>query len=50
MLKNCVTCGKQTKVYSEFPCPSCGTKLARCQHCRLISNPYKCNKCGLDGP
>lgn len=50
MLKNCVTCGKQTKDYSEFPCPGCGVKMARCKHCRLISNPYKCKKCATEGP
>jgi Zn-ribbon RNA-binding protein len=50
MLKNCSTCGKQTKKYSEFGCTSCGAMIARCDHCRLVSNPYKCPKCGVDGP
>ncbi|VVB98706.1 Uncharacterised protein [uncultured archaeon] len=50
MLKNCVTCGKQTREYSEFPCPECGTKMARCRHCRKISQPYACPSCGKQGP
>jgi len=50
MLKNCQTCGKQTKKYSEFPCVGCGVDIVRCDHCRQISNPYKCQKCGREGP
>jgi predicted RNA-binding Zn-ribbon protein involved in translation (DUF1610 family) len=50
MLKNCVTCGKQTRDYSEFPCSECGTKMARCKHCRQISLPYACPSCGKAGP
>ena len=50
MLKNCTTCGKQTKLYSAFPCVECGEQIVRCFHCRKISNPYKCPKCGRDGP
>ena len=50
MLKNCVTCGKQTREYSEFPCPECSTKMARCIHCRKISLPYTCPSCGKIGP
>ena len=50
MLKNCHTCGKQTKKYAEFPCVGCADKIVRCDHCRQISNPYKCKKCGQEGP
>jgi len=50
MLKNCITCGKQTREYAEFPCVECGEKITRCQHCRKISLPYKCKKCGKEGP
>lgn len=50
MLKNCNTCGKQTREYSEVPCVGCGKMLVRCKHCRQISNPYKCPHCGQEGP
>jgi len=51
MLKNCTTCGKQTKRFAEFPCPACGEeKIVRCNHCREIVSPYKCPKCGKEGP
>ncbi|MFH1285213.1 MAG: zinc finger domain-containing protein [Candidatus Micrarchaeota archaeon] len=51
MLKNCTSCGKQTKEYSAFPCPSCGEEtIVRCKHCREIINPYKCKRCGYAGP
>ncbi|MFH1094643.1 MAG: zinc finger domain-containing protein [Candidatus Micrarchaeota archaeon] len=50
MLKNCFTCGKQTREYAEFPCVNCGKSVVRCKHCAKISNPYKCPSCGQDGP
>lgn len=50
MLKNCTTCGKQTKSYSEFPCVECGSNIVRCNHCRMISNKYRCTSCGREGP
>ncbi len=51
MLKNCSSCGKQTKQYAEFPCPGCGESvIVRCYSCRQISIPYKCEKCGRQGP
>ncbi|MBM3229983.1 DUF1610 domain-containing protein [Candidatus Parvarchaeota archaeon] len=51
MLKNCTTCGKQSREYSEFLCPDCGkASIIRCAHCRQISNPYKCPECGAVGP
>ena len=50
MLKNCTTCGKQTKDYSKFPCPKCDAEIIRCKHCRQISLPYTCPSCGQNGP
>ncbi|MCX8196720.1 MAG: zinc finger domain-containing protein [Candidatus Micrarchaeota archaeon] len=50
MLKSCITCGKRTKSYAEFPCPECGSKIVRCPHCRKISLPYSCPACGRAGP
>lgn len=37
------------KEFTEFPCPDCSSKLVRCNHCREIKNPYKC-ECGFTGP
>jgi predicted RNA-binding Zn-ribbon protein involved in translation (DUF1610 family) len=49
MVKRCSTCGKLTKNFAEFPCPTCGEKLVRCKHCREIRNKYVCG-CGFEGP
>jgi predicted RNA-binding Zn-ribbon protein involved in translation (DUF1610 family) len=50
-LKNCSSCGRQTKDYTAFKCPNCGeSEIIRCQHCREILNEYVCSKCGLRGP
>ncbi|MBI5159513.1 RNA-binding protein [Candidatus Micrarchaeota archaeon] len=50
-LKNCSSCGKQTRECVEFICPACGEeKIVRCKHCREIVNPYSCKKCGRTGP
>jgi hypothetical protein len=48
-LKRCNSCGRNTKRFAEFPCPSCGDKLVRCHFCRENLNVYKC-KCGFEGP
>lgn len=48
MLKNCSTCGKQTREYSEFPVPTGTEKVVRCKHCRQISAPYSVG--GVQGP
>ncbi|MFA5077503.1 MAG: zinc finger domain-containing protein [Candidatus Micrarchaeia archaeon] len=48
-MKRCMTCGKMVKEFVEFPCPECGSKLVRCNHCREVKNPYKC-ECGFQGP
>ncbi|VVB66225.1 Uncharacterised protein [Candidatus Gugararchaeum adminiculabundum] len=49
-LKNCVSCGKLATEFAEIPCANCGEKMIRCKRCRQSSNPYKCKKCGRDGP
>jgi predicted RNA-binding Zn-ribbon protein involved in translation (DUF1610 family) len=50
MLKNCTTCGAQTKEYAEFPSPyNPGEKIVRCRDCRKISRPYK-DSTGKEGP
>ncbi|MEM4389370.1 MAG: zinc finger domain-containing protein [Candidatus Micrarchaeia archaeon] len=42
---------RQTKEYTEFPCPGCGQeRIVRCFHCRETINHYRCMKCGLEGP
>ncbi len=50
----CVSCGKRVETenfWVEFPCPSCGeVKIIRCERCRKLANPYKCGKCGFEGP
>lgn len=48
-MKRCVTCGKNSKDFAEFPCPSCGEKFARCYYCRENRNKYSC-QCGFTGP
>ncbi|RLF12415.1 MAG: RNA-binding protein [Thermoprotei archaeon] len=36
---------------AKFYCPQCGGFLIwRCWHCRKQVNPYKCPKCGFEGP
>jgi predicted RNA-binding Zn-ribbon protein involved in translation (DUF1610 family) len=36
---------------ARFLCPNCGdVELVRCEKCRKLSNPYKCEKCGYEGP
>ncbi|MEM3030475.1 MAG: zinc finger domain-containing protein [Candidatus Micrarchaeia archaeon] len=50
-MKNCYSCGRQTKEYAKFPCPACGEEgIVRCLHCRETINPYRCRKCGREGP
>lgn len=35
----------------HFACPNCGEiTVWRCEKCRLFSNPFKCVKCGFEGP
>lgn len=50
-LRNCSSCGRQTKDYVCFKCPNCGeSEVVRCQSCRETLNPYVCGKCGNQGP
>ncbi|MCL4373766.1 zinc finger domain-containing protein [Candidatus Marsarchaeota archaeon] len=49
--KRCVSCGRLTSEYTEFKCPKCGKgTIIRCDHCREITNSYKCDVCGFEGP
>ena len=35
----------------KFYCPNCGqVTIWRCKRCRILVNPYKCPKCGFEGP
>jgi len=35
----------------KFYCPNCGDMLIwRCEICRKLARPYKCVKCGFEGP
>jgi len=35
----------------KFYCPECGKVLIRrCERCRLLARPYKCENCGFEGP
>ena len=41
--------GKEVGV--SFKCPNCGEVVIwRCPSCRKQSKPYKCPKCGFEGP
>jgi len=51
ILKNCSSCGRQTKEFAAFPCPACGEEtIVRCRHCRVVNEPFKCTRCGREGP
>ncbi|MDD5340610.1 MAG: RNA-binding protein [Candidatus ainarchaeum sp.] len=49
MLKRCISCGRNTKDFAEFPCPDCAEKVVRCHYCRENRNKYSC-ACGFAGP
>jgi len=37
--------------FVKFPCPNCGgVIIVRCSKCRELGRPYKCPKCGFQGP
>lgn len=37
--------------FVKFDCPECGKCLIiRCSQCKRLSNAYKCEKCGFEGP
>jgi predicted RNA-binding Zn-ribbon protein involved in translation (DUF1610 family) len=50
----CTNCGKSIGAednWVEFGCPKCGkTKIIRCDKCKKIENPYKCQECKFTGP
>lgn len=36
---------------TQFLCPNCfGVTIGRCAFCRDQSVPYRCPKCGFEGP
>ncbi len=51
---NCTNCGRKIEsesVWVRFPCPKCGkTEIIRCDSCRTLENPYKCEQCRFTGP
>ena len=49
MLKRCISCGRNTKDFAEFPCPDCDEKVVRCHYCRENRNKYT-SPCGFNGP
>ncbi|RLE74699.1 MAG: RNA-binding protein [Thermoprotei archaeon] len=50
----CTSCGKPIPPHErgvKFRCPNCGEFIIwRCYKCRKLMNPYKCPKCGFEGP
>ena len=51
---NCISCGTDVRAkenWVKFECPKCGEyEILRCSTCKALSNPYKCPKCGFEGP
>ena len=49
---NCTSCGigLVAKGSTQFPCPHCGTTVARCGSCREQSVAYTCTSCKFSGP
>lgn len=47
----CTSCGRGMlgKGSTTFPCPECGSAIARCGGCREQSVEYACT-CGFAGP
>ncbi|MCF2139277.1 MAG: zinc finger domain-containing protein [Candidatus Lokiarchaeota archaeon] len=52
--ESCTSCGKMIQPNENavhFACPNCGDVLLwRCERCRRFARPYKCPKCGFEGP
>ncbi len=48
----CTSCNREVNAgeYVSFKCPQCGETIIRCDHCRATSTPWKCPKCGFEGP
>lgn len=49
MLKNCSSCGKQTREYAIIKDPNTDGEVIRCKHCRSLSINYKFPS-GIEGP
>jgi predicted RNA-binding Zn-ribbon protein involved in translation (DUF1610 family) len=49
LLKRCITCGKNTKDFAEFPSPNSDEKIVRCRYCRENRNKYSLPD-GFGGP
>ena len=53
-LPTCTSCNRIIPPGTEavrFPCPNCGDMMIwRCEACRRLARPYKCLKCGFEGP
>jgi len=53
MVLRCISCDRQisnSEGATIFKCPRCGTLIVRCAECRAKGNPWKCPKCGFEGP
>ena len=52
MPEKCISCGVALTGVggTRFPCPNCGTVIARCNKCKKQSNVYTCKACGFAGP
>ncbi|AFK21694.1 putative Zn-ribbon RNA-binding protein [Pyrococcus sp. ST04] len=50
----CTSCGREItprEHATHFVCPNCGEAIIwRCETCRVLAKPYKCPKCGWEGP
>ena len=50
----CNSCGRSitpNEKSVKFFCSNCGDMLIwRCESCREFARPYKCIKCGFEGP
>ena len=49
MMRNCISCGRQTQDYALIKDPNSDEVVVRCRHCRELSLPYKFPS-GLEGP
>ncbi|MCK4247088.1 MAG: DUF1610 domain-containing protein [Methanomicrobia archaeon] len=48
----CISCNREIAPDEKgvkFPCPNCDRIIVRCEKCRVLANPYKC-ECGFEGP